>query len=101
MPDWLSSDVTADDIIDKLGISSNDTDSDDSMGVGITLNTDRAGIFFGMPVLIDALGTISINCYTDYETFDCTLSYQGGFFKHFTGMFMLFVQLYDSEYDKI
>lgn len=91
MPDWLPIEITADDIIAKLGLSSDDIDDNDSMGVGITVNTNRAGIFFGMPVLIDALGTISINCYTDYESFNCKASYNGNIDKYFTGMFLLFL----------
>ena len=89
MPDWLPIQITPDDIIDKIGLSS--IDIDDSMGVGITLNTNRVGIFFAMPILIKELGTFSINCYTDYKSFNCETSFNGLFFKFFTGMFMLFV----------
>ena len=48
MPDFFPTEVTADDILKELKLSGDDINSDDSMGVGITLNTDRAGIFFGM-----------------------------------------------------
>ena len=59
MPDWLPIEITPDEIIKKFGFSSDDINHNDSRGVGITLNTNRAGIFFGMPVLIKALGISS------------------------------------------
>ena len=93
MPDWLPIEVTADDILKELKLSGDDIDSDDSMGVGITLNTDRAGIFFGMPLGIDVLGSLNVNCYTDYTSFSCKVSFKSNV-KFFTGMFMVLKTIY-------
>ena len=93
MPDFFPTEVTADDILKELKLSGDDIDSSDSMGLGITVNTDRAGIFFGMPLGIDVLGSISVNCYTDYESFSCKVSYKDDTAKFFTGMFMVLLTI--------
>ena len=93
MPDFFPTEVTADDILKELKLSGDDINSDDSMGVGITLNTDRAGIFFGMPLGIDVLGSLNVNCYTDYTSFSCKVSFKSNV-KFFTGMFMVLKTIY-------
>jgi hypothetical protein len=68
VPSWIPIDFDAEDIAGALDFS--DVGTSDAFGAGFSANTARSGFLFTMPLLIEELGTIKINCYTDYESFN-------------------------------
>ena len=74
--------VSFDDILAALDIDSIETQ--DYYGVGVTINTNRAGFMVNLPLLnMPLLGEIQFHIYTDYESLGIDLSFQSGIKKHF------------------
>jgi hypothetical protein len=69
LPSWIPIDIDAAAIAKKLDFTSVETS--DVFGAGFTANSTRTGFIFNMPILISEIGTIQVNCYTDYDKFNC------------------------------
>jgi hypothetical protein len=69
LPSWIPIDIDAAAIAEELDFTS--VESSDVFGAGFTANSARTGFIFNMPLLISEIGTIQVNCYTDYDTFNC------------------------------
>jgi hypothetical protein len=69
LPSWIPIDIDAEEIAAQLDFTSVETS--DVSGAGFTANSARTGFIFNMPLLISEIGTIQVNCYTDYDKFNC------------------------------
>lgn len=71
LPHWVPIDIDVDEIVESIDFLK--VGGDDVAGAGITFNTNRSGFLLQLPLIIAELGQLRINCYTDYEKFNCEL----------------------------
>lgn len=87
LPSWCPIDLDVSEILsaDKINVGS--LTENDVFGAGVTFNTDRTGFLINVPLLIDELGQVKVNCYTDYNKFNCEVKANAdGLLTFFTGI---------------